>query len=254
MSINLVEVTWKGKLKQAFPNPTDYSAFMGGFSSATGISTLFMMLFGRFVFKRWGWGTAAMITPSVLLVTGVAFFALCLTGNAFAPALAAFGTTPLMLAVLVGGVQNIVSKAAKYSLFDPCKEMAYIPLDAEQKTKGKAAVDVIGGPLGKSGGSLIQQALIVAVGSLAASTPYLAVILGAIIVAWIGAARSLAGQFEDAMAETEVPSESVTPQEPPSEGQQKGAEFHDEGLFNKATTVLKEPGLEVDGPKETSSE
>ena len=38
------------------------------------------------------------------------------------------GTTPLMLAVLIGAAQNILSKGAKYSLFDPCKEMAYIPL------------------------------------------------------------------------------------------------------------------------------
>ena len=36
---------------------------------------------------------------------------------------AALGTTPLMLAVIVGALQNIFSKGAKYSLFDPCKEM-----------------------------------------------------------------------------------------------------------------------------------
>ena len=61
------QVTWKGKLKQAFPNPTEYSAFMGSFSSATGVVTLFMMLFGRFVFRKWGeccCSPAALCHPS----------------------------------------------------------------------------------------------------------------------------------------------------------------------------------------------
>jgi len=42
-------------------------------------------------------------------------------------------------------------------MFDPCKEMAFIPLSSEEKTKGKAAIDMIGNTLGKSGGSLVQQ-------------------------------------------------------------------------------------------------
>lgn len=33
----------------------------------------------------------------------------------------------------VGMVQNILSKAIKYALFDPTKEMAYIPLDQDTK-------------------------------------------------------------------------------------------------------------------------
>ncbi len=68
------------------------------------------------------------------------------------------GTTPLMLAVIFGMIQNIMSKSANTRFFDPTKEMAYIPLDPESKVKGKAAVDVVGARLGKSGGSFVQQA------------------------------------------------------------------------------------------------
>jgi len=73
--------------------------------------------------------------------------------------------------------------------------MAYIPLDQESKVKGKAAVDVVGARLGKSGGSLIQQGLIVTFGSIAAITPYVAIILFGIIAAWIFAVRVLNKQF-----------------------------------------------------------
>jgi len=75
--------------------------------------------------------------------------------------------------------------------------MAYIPLDQDSKTKGKAAVDVVGNPLGKSGGSLIQQILIFRVGSLVTATPYLVSILSFLLFCWFKAVHSLAGKFEN---------------------------------------------------------
>ena len=68
--------------------------------------------------------------------------------------------------------------------------------------QGKAAIDVICNPLGKSGGALIQQAMIIGFGSLAASTPYLGAILLAIVLLWIRAAASLNKQFTELQAET----------------------------------------------------
>jgi AAA family ATP:ADP antiporter len=208
ISINLVEVTWKSKLKAQFPSPNEYSSFMGDFSTATGIATFTMMLLGRVILRRYGWGVAAMITPTVLLLTGVGFFSLILFGQPITPMLATFGMTPLLAAVYVGALQNIFSKSAKYSLFDPCKEMAYIPLDEDMKVKGKAAIDVVCNPLGKSGGALIQQFMILTFGSLAKSTPYLGGILLVIVLMWINAVRSLDSQFSP-LAKQELEKEKL---------------------------------------------
>jgi hypothetical protein len=70
MAINIVEVTWKSRLKMAFPNPNDYSEFMGTFSSATGAVTLTMMLISQRIFKLFGWGIAALVTPTMIALTG----------------------------------------------------------------------------------------------------------------------------------------------------------------------------------------
>jgi AAA family ATP:ADP antiporter len=196
IAINLIEVTWKTHVGLLHPDPKDYQDFMANFSLATGATTLFLMLFvANNVIRAYGWTVAALATPVVLLVTGAGFFGFILFEDAAAPLLATYGTTPLAMAVLFGTIQNVLSKATKYSLFDPTKEMAYIPLDPESKVKGKAAIDVVGARLGKAGGSIIQQVLIGLHHSLRAVPGQIAIILFLVIGAWILAAQRLGRAF-----------------------------------------------------------
>ncbi len=205
ISINLVEVTWKGQLRLQYPHPNDYSTFMGKFSTLTGAATIIMMFIGGYIIRKKGWGFAAMITPTVLLITGGLFFGFVIFRDNLAGYISMLGTTPLMLAVIFGMMQNVMSKSTKYSLFDPTKEMSYIPLDQESKVKGKAAIDVVGARLGKSGGAFVQQTLVIMLGTVAAITPYIAAVMLVIIVGWVIAVRSLSKQFN---ALTEVKTES----------------------------------------------
>lgn len=61
--------------------------------------------------------------------------------------------------------------------------------------------------MGKSGGALIQQFMILTFGSLANSTPYLGGILLVIVLAWLGAAKSLDTQFTALRQEEELEKE-----------------------------------------------
>lgn len=218
IAINLVEVTWKNQLKILYQNnANDYSAFMGEFSFFTGAVTIFMMLFvSSNVIRRFGWTTAALITPIVLFVTGVGFFSFIIFKDSLAGLVSMLGTSPLMLAVLFGQAQNIMSKSTKYSLFDPTKEMAYIPLDQESKVKGKAAIDVVGARLGKSGGALINQGLILLFGSISAITPYVAVILFLIMFVWLWAAKNLGAMYNRLTQEKEEQAKATAAQAEPA--------------------------------------
>ena len=181
VAINLVEGVWKGQIKIAFPDKNDYNAFMGQFTTWTGVITIMLMVVGNNILRRLSWRSAAVITPVMVLVTSAIFFFVVWEGTAHDPMTPLLGTTVVMVAVIVGQIQNVLSKGTKYSLFDSTKQMAYIPLDPEAKVKGQAAVEVIGGRAGKSGGAFIQSTMLAVIGG-SVSLASLSFILGPIVL------------------------------------------------------------------------
>lgn len=196
IAINLIEVIWKDQVGQLYPNPSDFNAYMGTVMYWMGILAAIASIFVSTIIRKLSWTKSALISPLILLSTGIAFFSFLLfKDTSFASVATFFGATPLVLGVFFGSLQNCFARASKYTLFDATKELAFIPLSKESKLKGKAAIDGVGSRLGKSGGSIIHEGLLISCGTITLSTPYVAVILSGVIVAWIFAVKSLGKQF-----------------------------------------------------------
>lgn len=192
-TMNLLGIMWKKQLSIQYPTTSAYASFMGSFSIYTGITTVTVIFFFKGIVSRFGWRAGALATPIILFITAVAFFSFLFFKAQLTPFMSLMGTTPLMMAVLVSTLQQLLSKSAKYSLFDPTKEMAYIPLDQELKIKGKAAVDVTVHQFGKAAGGYVSGLLLVvlAAADLMVIAPYLAVVILVAIVLWFAAVKAL---------------------------------------------------------------
>jgi len=208
ISINLVEGVWKAKLKELYPTKEAYTMFMGTFQAYQGVAAIIFMLVGSNILRRVTWATAAIFTPLMIFITGIAFFSFLIFDQTVGLYFAAFfGTGPMALAAIIGTAQNVLSKATKYSLFDSTKEMAYIPLDDEMKSKGKAAVDVIGGRFGKSGGGIIQSTFFMLLPAYtfadSEATLFFASIFFVIVILWLFAVKGLSKEYQAKIAENE---------------------------------------------------
>lgn len=194
--INLVEIIWKDRLRQLYPLAPDYNVYINNLTSAMGIISTTTSLVLAGILTRLGWTKTAMLTPVILFTTSLAFFTCLFADQSLAPFVSTFlHMSPLALAVLIGSIQNCVSKAAKYSVFDATKEMALVPLPSEYKLKGKAAIEGIGSRVAKSGGSMIHQGLLLCFGSISCSAPYIAVIVLVALFAWIASVRTVGKEF-----------------------------------------------------------
>ncbi|MGM0439978.1 MAG: Npt1/Npt2 family nucleotide transporter [Chlamydiota bacterium] len=193
------EVLWKSQMKELFPSPGDYTHYMSQVTFYVGIlATLGSFFVSGNLIRRCGWRVAALATPAIIMVTGVGFFYFLFLKQ-YSPgansAIAILGMTPLALTVFFGSLQNCLSRAAKYTVYDDTKEMAFIPLSPEARLKGKAAIDGIGSRLGKSGSSLLMQGLLMIFATPSACVPFIAGIICVVVPGWMMSVNGLAKRF-----------------------------------------------------------
>ena len=201
ITTRLLEVSWKHYLHKLYTTPAAYAAFLGDTAMWTGIVTGTLMFTSPMLFDRIGWKGVASTTPTFMFWGGVPFFLGCIAYNVMADKTVAMGLVSLQALVIFGAVMQVLSKGAKFSLFKPAEEMVYIGLDDESRSKGKAAIDVVGAQSGKSVVSLMQQALMILTGgTVGGILPILAVFYAFMLHRWTTAVDDLAEHYDPAHA------------------------------------------------------
>lgn len=207
--ISLFESVWKAKMKEfTLGNEGMLANIYGNQGIFSGIVSLILIIFLSTPIRNRGWYFAAAITPVVTLIATILFFSFLYLEDTLMPITSTWGMSPLSLAVTLGLMNVVFIKAFKYTLFDPTKEQAYVPLDEESKVRGKAAVDGFGSRLGKSLGSMIISLFLVPrFGSIHDAGYWIFAIIIFMLIVWLVAVGKLSVLFKQHTIEHEAKDE-----------------------------------------------
>lgn len=141
-----------------------------------------------------------VLTPPVLRALGV-------TGTLFSiPAVLGAGLVSFLVAprFAVIAAVKVLAKAFDYSLFRNAKELLYLPLDYDEKTRGKAFADMLSYRVAKGGASLVLLGL-----AAVAAPPFAAAALAlSLIAGWLGVTAAIARRYR---ALTDPPAKMSAP-------------------------------------------
>lgn len=189
--ITLVETTWKAQVIALYVSKADQMAFQADYTLYTAMATVVMNALSKSVIEKLGWTAGAIITPISCGVLGSLFYAL-MVGSEFMWLPEFMQANIVPLAVGVGSVSVVLSRGAKYSFFDPTKEMAFIPLDKRVSMHGKAIVDGMSSKFGKSfGGWFISSSTMLLGVDLDGLCSMLAILVVVLSVFWLVAVLRL---------------------------------------------------------------
>jgi AAA family ATP:ADP antiporter len=205
MSMNIVEAQWKAYARTVYQDTQSLTAYIGQFMMWVGISTMAFMVVGSVILQRFSWLTAALVPAMTMGMTALVMFTLTNWSRGMdSTALPAVYGGIMVMASYFCAIQNILVKSSKYTLFDATKEMAYIPLDPLLKTQGKAAVDLVGGRVARSGGACVQTVLLMLLPQ--ATLLDLGIWMWSFVLicslVWVGSAMALHRSYENLLLQT----------------------------------------------------
>lgn len=193
IAYSLGELVFLDILKLKFPDSCAYCNYLGTISSGSSILTILSaLLITPFLLKHYGWTVAALATPCCLLLTETAFFVFLRGENL----LGINEGLWINIVVFLGSLQYCLCRAAKYTLFDTTKELAFVHMAHDEKMKGKLVIDGITSKVGRGGSSALNIFLIMASGSVQGSSLAAGIIAIGVTLGWIVQASNLGSQFK----------------------------------------------------------
>lgn len=148
---NLLEIQWREQVSLYFNDNLLLNKFMNSYSMWTGVVSMTCgLLIGIGVFRSTRWLYIGLITPFISIIAGFLFFNLIIHEDI----LSNLYTNSKYLIVMLGFLFTILNRISKFIFFDPSKEMLFVNLNYNDKTTGKASVDVVSGRFAESLGSL----------------------------------------------------------------------------------------------------
>lgn len=190
LAYTLSEVVFLDVLKEYCVDPTTYCHYMGHLTFWSGLLTAMSALWlAPRLLENYPWGVAALATPILFLVTTAIFFGVV----CFRHQLGVVSWLPL--AVAIGSVKHCLLRAAKFTLFDTTRELAYIPLTKPIQMQGKLIIDGIGARAARATSSVVNMGLI-SVGGFIVGAPIAGGLAISFAVMWVVSACTFSQLFE----------------------------------------------------------
>ncbi len=188
----LGELIFLETLKTRYPTPAEYCGFMGNLSFWMGILIAVSAIFVTpYLLHTYNWSQTFLMTPMLMIGATLAFFSVVIIAKG-----GAFASGYLAVAIALGSVHFCIGRAAKYTLFDSIKELAFIPLNQEGQTKGKLIIDGIGSRLGRGASSFLSILLFFFLGGPGESVLFAGILALSFALIMLPASRLVGTELE----------------------------------------------------------